>query len=123
MKKSSKDWYAEIPSELGFVIYDPDGWDRSNYEFSFNQELITKEEFVKRVFESTVLTNQTANEFFEKWQKETQIIRVIDFDGMGGKEYEYHCGGCKAEVKTSDNFCRFCGSKLNGIFIQDTWGI
>lgn len=64
MKKTSKDWYAEIPKELGFIIYDADGWDRKNYEFSFNEELITKEEFVKRVFHSTVLSSQAINVFF-----------------------------------------------------------
>lgn len=68
MKKTSKEWYEEIPTELGFIIYDPDGWDRSNYEFSFNQESITKEEFVKRVSYSTVLSNKKAQEFFEEWK-------------------------------------------------------
>jgi hypothetical protein len=70
MKKTSKDWYSEFPPELGFIIMDPDGWDRSNYEFSFNEELITKEEFIKRVSWSTCLSNQAANDFFEKWKKE-----------------------------------------------------
>jgi calcineurin-like phosphoesterase family protein len=70
IKKTSQQWYAEIPRELGFVIYDPDGWDRKNYEFSFNQELITKEEFIKRTFGSTVLSNKNAHEFFTKWETE-----------------------------------------------------
>lgn len=70
IKKTSQHWYAEIPRELGFVIYDPDGWDRQNYEFSFNQELITKEEFMKRTFGSTVLSNKNAHEFFMKWETE-----------------------------------------------------
>lgn len=68
-KKTSLDWYNEIPKDLGFVIYDPDGWDRSNYEFSFNQELITKEEFMNRVASSTVLTNQKAQEWVLEWSK------------------------------------------------------
>jgi hypothetical protein len=49
-KKTSSDW-AE---ELGYIIRDPDGWDRKNFQYSFNEELITKKEFYKRVMVSTV---------------------------------------------------------------------
>ena len=38
------------------VVMDPDGWDRKNYEYSFNQELITEKEFRKRISNSTMLT-------------------------------------------------------------------
>jgi len=31
------------------------GWDRKNFDYSFNQELITKEEFEKRFAVSTVM--------------------------------------------------------------------
>lgn len=51
-KKTSKEWYEEIKSF--FTILDPDGWDRKNYHYSFNEELITKEEFKKRICLSTV---------------------------------------------------------------------
>ncbi len=37
------------------VVMDPDGWDRKNYEYSFEQELITEEEFRKRISNSTML--------------------------------------------------------------------
>jgi hypothetical protein len=70
MKKTSKDWYAEILQGLGFCLMDPDGWDRKNYEFSFNEELISKEEFVKRIMYSTCISNKKANEFFDNWKKE-----------------------------------------------------
>lgn len=70
MKKTSKDWYAEIPSEFGFVIMDPDGWNRKNYEFSFNEELITKKEFFFRVLKSTSLANKPTTKFFSDWLKE-----------------------------------------------------
>ena len=73
IKKTSQHWYAEIPGELGFVIYDPDGWDRKNYEFSFNEELITTEEFINRTFHSTVLSNKKAHEFFTQWEKEEPV--------------------------------------------------
>ena len=34
---------------------DPDGWDRSNYEYSWEQEEITIQEFFIRVAESTCI--------------------------------------------------------------------
>lgn len=48
--KSSQRW-AEI---TGVVVYDPDGWDRTNYQYSWFDELITFAEFKRRVFMSTV---------------------------------------------------------------------
>lgn len=52
--KTSNDWYKEIPKEHNVIILDPDGWDRKNYEYSFNEELITKEEFLMRISRSTI---------------------------------------------------------------------
>ncbi len=40
------------------TILDPDGWDRSNYDYSFNKELITKEEFDRRLMWSTCIRNK-----------------------------------------------------------------
>jgi hypothetical protein len=34
---------------------DPDGWDRKNFEYSFNEELITKDEFKTRIMFSTCI--------------------------------------------------------------------
>lgn len=45
-------WAWEKESE--YVVLDPDGWDRKNYEYSWNQELITLDEFNKRLMQSTV---------------------------------------------------------------------
>jgi len=36
-------------------LLDPDGWDRKNFQFSFYEELITKEEFSKRLMVSTCM--------------------------------------------------------------------
>lgn len=49
IKKTSGEWEKELQ---GVVIIDPDGWDRSNFYHSWN-ELITKEEFDKRLMSST----------------------------------------------------------------------
>ena len=75
MKKTSAKWYEEINNflktknkEFIFVIYDPDGWDRRNYEFSFNEEEITKEEFMKRTFSSTTMLN-CGHDVIGEWEK------------------------------------------------------
>jgi len=49
--KTSKEWHEKLYPNL--VIIDPDGWDRTNYEYSFEQELITLEEFQNRLMRST----------------------------------------------------------------------
>lgn len=51
--KTSADWKETLCPEL--VILDPDGWDRSNYEYSFNEELISEKEFIGRLIGSTVM--------------------------------------------------------------------
>lgn len=50
--KTSKEWYDLNPKP---TIIDPDGWDRSNYRYSFYEELITKIEFDKRRMCSTCM--------------------------------------------------------------------
>lgn len=52
--KTSEKWLAEIPSEYKVQILDPDGWNRSNYEYSFKTECITKDEFRERLSRSTI---------------------------------------------------------------------
>jgi len=49
--KTSEQWYAE--DESGITIMDPDGWDRTNYDYSFKEELVTKEEYERRKMMST----------------------------------------------------------------------
>jgi len=56
-KKTSKQWWDDDPDHV--VIKDPDGWDRSNFQFSYFEELITKEEFDKRLAGSTCLLKPT----------------------------------------------------------------
>ena len=49
-EKTSFDWNKED----NIIIINPDGWDRNNYEYSFSQELITKDEYDSRVLDSTI---------------------------------------------------------------------
>lgn len=48
--RTSAEWQRLFPNVL---VVDPDGWNRKNYQFSWNEELITKEEYDKRVSFST----------------------------------------------------------------------
>lgn len=50
--KTSQEW-SELEPNL--KILDPDGWDRSNYQYSWFEELISKEEFDRRVMYSTCI--------------------------------------------------------------------
>ena len=65
MKKTSKEWESEIPKKYKVQILDPDGWDRKNFDYSFNQELITKDEFNMRLMFSTISCHKSF--FNEQW--------------------------------------------------------
>lgn len=52
--RSSEVWAALT----GIVVYDPDGWDRSNFEASW-AEPITLEEFRSRTYMSTILLSDS----------------------------------------------------------------
>lgn len=56
-KRSSEYWYSLVTE---FTIHNPDGWDRENFDRSW-AELITKEEFDKRVDESTCIVRPQKN--------------------------------------------------------------
>ena len=49
-KKTSKEWIKGT----GYKVIDPDGWNRSNFDYSFNKEKITFNEFNRRLLASTV---------------------------------------------------------------------
>jgi hypothetical protein len=50
VKKPSSEWIKEV----GYEVLDPDGWDRSNFQYSWYEEDITYQEFQKRLLISTV---------------------------------------------------------------------
>lgn len=52
-KKTSSEWLNQ--DYQGIQIIDPDGWNRENWEHSFYKEKITKEEFEKRLIQSTII--------------------------------------------------------------------
>jgi len=52
--KTSDEWEkSDLPEMKGTKVLDPDGWDRQNFDFSYYQELITKDEYLHRVGGST----------------------------------------------------------------------
>ena len=50
---SSEDWAKIVEREEGIIILDADGWDRSNFDASWNQP-ITKKTFDRRLAQSTI---------------------------------------------------------------------
>jgi len=48
--KTSEEWQAK---KSDILILDPDGWDRSNFQYSWYEEKITEKEFDKRSMVST----------------------------------------------------------------------
>lgn len=49
-KRTSEEWYKEFR----YIILDPDGWDRKNFQFSWYEEEITYKEFIHRAMRSTI---------------------------------------------------------------------
>jgi hypothetical protein len=52
IKKTSQEWQLEHPMR---DEDDPDGWDRTNFQYSWYEELITYDEFQKRLMSSTAI--------------------------------------------------------------------
>lgn len=63
--RTSKDWYENLQKYYEVKILDYDGWDRMNFDYSFNEELITSEEFDMRIARSTVLVGKSP--YSTKW--------------------------------------------------------
>jgi hypothetical protein len=56
-KQTSQQWYDDLYPAQEVIIMDPDGWDRRNWDYSWEEELITELEFKNRLFMSTCITN------------------------------------------------------------------
>lgn len=51
--KTSQQWVEEL-YPAGNPVLDPDGWDRKDFEYSWHQEPISRDEFEKRLMNSTL---------------------------------------------------------------------
>jgi hypothetical protein len=100
-KKTSADWHKEIYTE--YIIIDPDGWDRINFDYSFYKELITSDEFIYRIMRSTLISNsiKTTTMKLKKGLKvihkfNGRITTVNEWDDVGlmksDKEYDMFHG-------------------------------
>ena len=52
--KTSVEWWHNNPLSKTMRIFDPDGWDRANFQYSFYEEPINYDEFYKRLFRSAL---------------------------------------------------------------------
>lgn len=51
--KTSAEWQAIHPNPR---IMDPDGWDRTNFQYSWFEEQITFDQYRERLFWSTIIS-------------------------------------------------------------------
>lgn len=56
--RTSIEWYKNLQKHYNITILDYDGWDRDNFDYSFNEEKITSEEFDERLVKSTVIAGK-----------------------------------------------------------------
>jgi hypothetical protein len=61
--KTSEQWQAD--ADHTYVVVDPDGWDRSNFNYSFYEEMITEQEFMKRLVNSTLIISAKRKSAFD----------------------------------------------------------
>jgi len=52
---------------------------------------------------------------FEKILPTTEMVRVVGDNGMGKKEYNYHCNNCDAFVFIGDEYCKLCSRTFSHI--------
>lgn len=55
---TSEQWYNQLHPDKKLIVMDPDGWDRQNYQYSWFEEKITREEFDNRLLHSITLINK-----------------------------------------------------------------
>jgi len=69
IKLTSEQWQHIFQDN--FTILDPDGWDRTpvNFEYQWYEELITFEEFEKRILMSTCVWHITGEQMFDLGSK------------------------------------------------------
>lgn len=54
IKQTSVQWYHQRDNQR-VILLDPDGWDRKNFDHSWSEERVTKEEYERRLGLSTCL--------------------------------------------------------------------
>lgn len=54
VQTASENWQRMLSD---IIVYDPDGWNRTNFQFSWFEEQITKEEYLRKRMFSTCVFN------------------------------------------------------------------
>lgn len=96
--KTSAEWQLEYPQ---IKVLDPDGWDRSNFQYSWHEEKIDLEEYNKRVSYSTISSYIAADPIL-KFIDENIIVDRFPVGKEikpGGKHEE-----CQVIINVSDEF-------------------
>lgn len=73
--KTSEEWQKLHPEA---EIYDPDGWDRLNYRYSWYEEKITQEEYEQRAMQSTCLFHGGYEHATKSFSKRVDSERTND---------------------------------------------
>ena len=60
-KKSAAEWHEELNPDV--TVYDYDGFDRSNFVFSWNEEQLTKVEYNDKLMMCTISWNAWKSKF------------------------------------------------------------
>ena len=106
VKKTSNYWQELLTDPLEISIMDPDGWDRKNYDYSYNKEEITAREFQKRVCGSTCCFNPDSFRLLSERVAEHSKITVT-------KDMVMHYMGSEAE---HEDFAYDIAQYLNGVY-------
>ena len=81
--RTSKEWYENLRGFYSIQIMDYDGWDRNNFGYSFNEELITSEEFDRRLEISTIMVGNCP--YGTKWDTFSQTHKNTQDKGNADK--------------------------------------
>jgi len=98
-KKNSEDWKKD-PKYAHIEILDPDGWDRKNFEESWNEE-ITEEEFQNRIAISTCILH------FEGEEMETCVMCKEELNIPKSLHIDFR----KYYVEGAGQLCKTCYDK------------
>jgi len=90
--KAPDEWLKE-PQYQGITVLDPDGWDRTDFETSW-REPIDEAEFRRRLFASTLMTDDSANRTKINAWIDGWMIRLND------RTKEYQAQGLSLEEAT-----------------------
>ena len=78
--KTSAEWYKDISHMCEIIT--PDSWDTDNYEFSWNEELISQDAFINKLLNSECSMGEAFNNWLDSFnhESETSLDNYNDWD-------------------------------------------